>query len=189
MPLWLTIIASILTGIAAALVSIGIIWKKLLLPIGGVVRLIVDLHPLLESLLLKFGDKPNAFAVLDEIAEQFKTNDGSSLRDVVDRLEKAAAENKISADQAKAAADFLKIGVEATRQVSEIDRATVRRVEVLLDRLGVKVEESAATGKRMEYAAGVVAEDLAAAHKRADEAGEGEPGAAADAAAQTVKVE
>jgi len=174
MPYWLQIIV----WISGGLLAVGVIWKKLLQPLGKLVGLIVELLPLLRAMIKAFEGNPNAFAVLNEIVSQFKTDSGSSLRDAIDRLETAvehlgaaALESKGVAAAAKEAADFLKIGVEAKKQVDEIDRATMRRLEVLLDRLGVKVDEGAATGMRIEHAAGVVAEDLAAANKLADKAG------------------
>jgi hypothetical protein len=173
MPVW----AQYIIGASALVLAIGVLWSKVVRPLARMVSLAEEMLPLLARLTEVFKDNPNAFRVLGEIVSQFGTNSGSSLRDVVNRLETAA-------QASAAAAEVLKVDVAASKQLAEMDRATVRRVEVFLDHLSRKVEEGAATGMRIEKAASGVAEDLAAAHKRADEAGEGEAGAAADAAAQ-----
>jgi type II secretory pathway component PulM len=180
MPVW----TQIIIGIAGFVVALGVIWKKVVSPLARLITTTEKILPLLVMLTEVFEKNPNALKVLGEIAAQFKTDSGSSLRDVVNRLEQAALDNRKAVVAAAEAADVLKIGVEASRLVSDQDRAMVRRLEILLDRLGVKVDEGAATGMRIERAAGHVAQDLAASHRRADETEGGEPGAAADAAAQ-----
>jgi hypothetical protein len=187
MPNWMQYVVWAAGVVAALTVLLGLpvlFWKKVLRPGAKLITTTDEMLPLLKTLTLTFKDNPDAFKVLGDIAAQFKTDSGSSLRDVVNRLEAAAEDNRRAVQAASEAAEVLKIGVEASRLVSDQDRAMVRRLEILLDRLGVKVDEGAATGMRIERAAGHVAQDLAASHRRADETEGGEPGAAADAAAQ-----
>lgn len=174
MPLWLQIVL----WVAAGLTACGVIWTKAIRPLVRFIAKAEEMIPLLKELNKVFRDTPNAFKVLDEIVAQFRTDSGSSLRDVVNRLDEAAKQNK-------AAGELLKIGVEAARQLAEQDRAQLQRLIILLDRVTVKVDAGAATGLRNERAAGIVAEDLAAAHARADAATSTDAGAAADAAASS----
>jgi hypothetical protein len=177
MPAWVQIILTV----AAGLTAIGVIWKKLVRPLASMIALGEQMMPLMVKLTEVFKGDPNALSVLNDIAAQFRTDSGSSLRDVVNRIDKAAEANH-------AAAEVLKVGVEAAKQLAERDRAQMQRLEIYLDRLGVKVDAGSATGMRIEKHASGVAEDLAAAHKRADEVSSGDAGSAADAAAQqTIK--
>lgn len=177
MPAWTQYIL-----IAAALVTaISVLWVKLIRPLAKLITITSQVLPLLEIITATFKDNPDAFNVLADIAAEFRTNDGSSLKDAVDRIEAASEAARLVALDAKTAADELKIGVEARKLMAEQDRKDWREVLLKLDRVTVKVEDNSATSDRMEHAQGVVAHDLAAAHKRADE-NQGEPGAAADAA-------
>lgn len=165
MPVW----TQIILGIAGLLVAIGVIWTKGIRPMVRFISKAEEMVPLLVDLNQALGKTPKAFDVLDEIVAQFRTDSGSSLRDVVNRLEQGTLS--------------LKQGAETVKQLAEQDREHLQRLTILLDRLTVRVDDSSARGARMERAAGVVADDLAAAHKRADES-TGEAGAAADAAVQ-----
>jgi len=165
-------------AVAAAL---GALWKFVFRPVGGFlynfVQAVHEMLPLLRQLTAVFRDNPNAFSVLNEVAAQFKTDSGSSLRDAVDSLTRSAEQNKTDAL-------VLKINAEATKQLSEQDRENLQRLLLLLDRLTIRVDASSATALRVEQAQQIVAVDLAAAQHRADSTS-GEAGAAADAAAQT----
>lgn len=77
---------------------------------------------------------------------------------------------------------FVKIRWQHRRSVE--DRKAIQALTVSVDRLGVRADEGAASNRRIETAAAVVADDLEAAQARADEV-TGEPGAAADAASQS----
>ncbi len=177
MPIWLQYILW-----AAALVTAGaVLWTKLVRPIAKLISITTELLPLVQEFLVVFRDSPGSFKVLDDIASQFKTDSGSSLRDVVDRLDEAAKENR-------SAAEFLKIGVETQKQLAEQDRATLQRMLLFIDRLGVKVETTSELTKGIVRDAESVAADLANSHKRADEAGS-DYGAAADAAVKSPELE
>jgi len=150
MPSWVLYII----GTAAVVTAIGVLWTKAIKPTAKLITTTDQMLPLLITLTETFKSNPNGFKVLNEIAAQFKTDSGSSLRDVVNRLEEAAKENR-------AAADLLKVGVEAQKQLGEQDREQLRQLLISLDRVGVKVDAGAATGLRNEAAAKVVASDLA----------------------------
>lgn len=163
MPVW----TQYILGTAGLLIALGVIWTKAIRPAAKLVTAAEEMLPMMKELTASFRGTPHAFDVLDEIVAQFRTDSGSSLRDVVNRLEAGAQ-------------DF-RVGAESAKQLAEQDRQQLQRLIILLDRLTVRVDAGVATGTRMEVAQGVVASDLAAAHKRADET-QGEAGAAADAA-------
>ncbi len=90
-------------------------------------------------------------------AEQFAVDDGTSLRDAVDRLESAAA-----------------VGAEAAEKFQSS--------YAIIKELGFQHKDAIG---RVEAAAVVVATDLEASHQRANDAGSESHGAAADAAMRT----
>ncbi len=116
-----------------------------------------ELLTLVRELSAVFREWPDAFGVLDEIVAQFRTNTGHSMRDLLDRLERAAT-------------------VAAT--ASEALAAAVSHLSTV-------VTLGAATGLRIEEAAAGVAADLDAAHARADDTAAGQAGEAADAASRS----
>jgi len=175
MPTWVQYIL----WAAALATAVTFLWARVVRPLATLIALISELTPLMKEFVRVFKDSPNSFKVLDEIAAQFKTDSGSSLRDVVDRLDDAAKDNQ-------RAAEFLKIGVETQKQLAEQDRATLQRMLLFIDRLGVKVETTSEITKGIVRDAESVAADLAESHKRADDAGN-EHGAAADAAVKSQK--
>ena len=195
MPVW----GQVILGASAIVTAIGILWSRVFRPGMRAASAAEEMLPLLRELTKVFRDSPDSFTVLHEIAGQFRTDSGSSLRDVVNRLEAAAIENQ------RAAAE-LKVGVESSRILAERDRGQVDHLLILLDRLTIRVDDVSASGARIELDRAVVAEglaareamvdaasagvadDLAAAHLRADAAA-GDAGSAADAAAQTAPAE
>lgn len=86
MNIWVQIIltAAALTG------AIGVLWSKVFRPLFKFINIVEETLPVLRNLTLTFQDDPTVFKVLDSIADEFRTNSGSSLRDVVNRLETAA---------------------------------------------------------------------------------------------------
>lgn len=111
MPDWATIILAI----AAVIGAVGVIWKKVI-------------HPFVIGVALFEQNVPTLLA----IATQFRSDGGSSLRDVVTRLEAAAADNRSSTEE-------LRRAFEAARQLAEADRSRVDRLIGLLDSLDAKV--------------------------------------------------
>lgn len=169
MPVW----GQILLATAAILVALGTIWQKLIRPGIKLATNAEEMVPLIQELTRVFRDNPNAFSVLDDIAREFRADSGSTLRDVVNRLEDSALANE-------RASEVLKVGVEATKQLAQQDRDQMQRLLISMDRLATKID-------RQELARLKVADDLAKTRQRADEivTQDGEPGEAADAAAQT----
>lgn len=72
--------AAVATGVTAISVFAYGVWKYLLIPVS---RLISDTHSFITD----------ALPVLVNIADQFQTNGGKSLRDVIDRIEIKLAHN------------------------------------------------------------------------------------------------
>lgn len=142
MPRW----AQIIIGAAAVLAAIGVIWTKLLRPLGIFIYKFVlvqrEILPLLQRFAEVFKDNPNAFKVLDEIVAQFRTDSGSSLRDVVNRIEEAGKAAKEVAEKARLAADELKLGVATAKELAEMDREKHEKLMLKLDRISVKVGAS-----------------------------------------------
>lgn len=123
MPIW----AQIIIGIAAIIVACGIIWTKVLKPVAHLVALMDKALPLLKEMTVQFEDAPHAFKILEEIVTEFRTNSGSSLKDVVNSLSEAAKENRV-------AVEVLKVNAEAIRILSQQDREQIARIVVLLDK-------------------------------------------------------
>ncbi len=185
-PLWIQIIV----GIAAVLTAFGTIWKLFFKPMAEIITLQQLVLPLLRDLARSFGGMDAPFDVLKDIVSEFRNNGGSSLRDVVDRIEDASKENVV-------AAELLKVQVEATRQLAVQDREQLVRMLLVMDRLTVKTDASEV--KRQDEANRVqqnlavaqqgvdgVALDLDEARRRADATSlDGSPGEAADAASRS----
>jgi len=146
MPTWATYIV-----IAAAVVTASsVLWIKLIRPLANLITMVGKLLPLLTVLTDTFKDNPDAFKVLEEIAAEFRTNDGSSLKDQVNRIEQIGVQATAVAEAAQVAADELKIGVEARRLMAEQDRKQMQDLMLKLDRVNETVKNGAATGLRVE---------------------------------------
>jgi hypothetical protein len=191
MPGWVQAVLS-----AAALVTAaGVLWQKVLRPLVRAAATGEVMLPILQELTVKFRDVPGIFDILKDMASQFRTDSGSSLRDVVNALEASLEQVQAAIEKAEhralAAAQFLQVGLDVDRKMDERDREQLSRMVRELDRVVDRLV-------RLEAGAGVVAEnlavaqsavegvaaDLAAAHDRADETA-GPAGAAADAASKT----
>ena len=168
-------------GAAALLIAGGVIWRQFLKPTLDFYVTAKQLVPLLKKINDVFGGDPNALHVLYEIKKQFTTDSGSSLKDQINRLE-------LAAEKQEANAEHLKVGVASQEALARDDREQLRK---LLVELGINAEAMRQLTQHVEAIrkdARNVADDLAAAHKRADNVGVQSHGAAADAAAQqTVK--
>jgi len=160
-PAWIQIVV----GIAAFLSAFGVIWKKAIQPGYRAASVAEEMLPLLKDLTQTFRNTPQAFATLSEIAGQFKTDSGSSLRDVINRLEQASINNAKAvietATNAERAAIDLRIGVEASRLLADQDRHNLKTLLLLLDRLYVRVDSLIDSGTRIETSRADVAERLA----------------------------
>lgn len=172
MPSWLTVMMWTAGGLAAA----GAIYAKGLKPLSKFIAETERSVPVLKAVTDKLSD-PDIIDVIVAMAKQFQTDSGSSLRDVVNRLEAASIE-------ATRVSDILRVTMEGTRQLQDADRTQIARLLVLLDRIQLQADMN--TGRIMvasdaaaALAAGV-ATDLADSHTRASQAGS-EPGESADA--------
>ena len=87
MPAWVTFVV----GFAALLAALGLLWRYVLRA-AELLTATRKMLPLLEDLAAQLS-APSTFSVLAEIVKEFRTDSGSSLRDVVNRLEVAAIEN------------------------------------------------------------------------------------------------
>lgn len=153
-PVWLQVILAVFVGATAVAAFVAKVLKPLWIAAQRADRMI----PMLGDLTEQLRDVPDVFAILKEIVGQVRTDSGSSLLDIIKRLE-AASDRNAAANTALLA---------------------------LLTSLGVRIDAGAATGLRNELAAAVVAVNLSDAHGRADatDAG-GPPGEASDAAARS----
>ncbi len=181
MPTWVTII--LLTS--AVITALGVLWAKALKPAALTISAASEMVPLARRLVELFGSDPTLFDVIHDFAAQFRNNNGSSMRDVVDRLEKLALGAEARASKlehdlvtasatAKATADVLKVNVEAAKQLAEHDRRRISELLMLLGRVSANVDTSKVDVK-------TIAQDLESGHERAEAHQEHEPGSAADA--------
>jgi hypothetical protein len=170
----------IVLGAAGLVLALGVIWNKILHPVIKFVGLLDVMRPLLQEFVKVFRDRPEAFNILGEIVTAFPAVSGSSLPDVIKRIDQGIETSRI-------AADVLKVGLEADRKLAQRDREELRSLLLHVDRVAVKVDEGVATSLRNEEKVTHVAEDLAASHRRADESPGESSGAAADAAMRNGK--
>lgn len=162
-PVW----AQIIIAGAALVGALGVLWAKVVRPGARLITNAEEMLPMLEDL-----------PILREIIAQLRTDSGSSLRDIIERLE-------AKADAVEAASKGLAIAVAVVKELAAEDRKLSRDDRATLAKLVVFAEMSGASNLRTEAAAAGVAEDLAAAQGRAHEVDiEEPPGAAADAASR-----
>jgi len=154
MPVWMQVVL----GAAALATAFGVLWAKVVKPGAAFITLVGKLHPLLQNLVDAFSGEANLLQVLHEIAGEFKTDSGSSLRDVINRLDVAAAANAVAVEETRRATDLLKIAVESARQLAEGDRAEVRQIRIDQGKADTKGDERAETGHRIEQAVDKAAE-------------------------------
>ena len=136
MPAWL----QWLVWVAGGITALAVIWTKFVRPTARFIARIEAMAPLLVELTEQLKGSPQSFQILKEIVAQFRSDSGSSLRDVVDRLEKAAGENKESARLLRIKAEVLEEGVAAVKELAKLDRAQATRLERALVELTTKVD-------------------------------------------------
>lgn len=158
MPIW----AQVIVSISILVVAVGVLWKKVLKPMAKLVALLDKSLPVLKELVIRFEDQPHAFKILNEVAAQFRTDSGSSLRDVVNRLEQAANENKSSAIR-------LGVNLEGERKLAEQNREAMRRLADLVNKISRKVSETGSDVSELQEGARHIAVELAAAQNRAED--------------------
>jgi methyl-accepting chemotaxis protein len=127
MPSWV----QWLIGAAAVVTAAGVLWTKAVRPMARLIAAADEMLPLLRDLTRYLKDSPDAFKILGEIVAEFRTDSGSSLRDVVNRLDRASMENRI-------AAEVLAEKVEAVKILAREDRAGAARIMAILEAMAAK---------------------------------------------------
>jgi hypothetical protein len=112
-PAWLQWVI----GAATLVTATSVLWSKLFRPLARLIVMVEESAP-----------------VLKEIAAQFRTDSGSSLRDTIDRIE-------LAADKAAAAALVLERKVETVRKLAIGDREHASERTEMLVELTKKSEE------------------------------------------------
>ncbi|MEO6131300.1 MAG: hypothetical protein ABIQ02_05600 [Saprospiraceae bacterium] len=176
MPVWVQFVIAA----AAFVTASGVLIKKVIIPVFHFAKQVDDLLPKMVELTEQLSHQPDSAKILAEIVGQLRTDSGSSLLDIIKRLE----------------------------ETSKINTANNSALFGLMTSLGVRVDAGAATGLRNEDTARLrdaaaekiaadlkiaqdavdeVAAELAASHKRADDIDtrDGNPGDAADAASRS----
>lgn len=169
----------VIVGGAAVLTAAGVIWRVLIKPLANFITRSEQMVPMMDQLLVAFQGSPEAFKTLSEIAKQFHTDSGTTLRDVINRLEEAAKDNKYSSEA-------LRVEAQAAKELAGLDRAQILRVMMQLDRMLVRMDDARDSRARIEGNTASLLEDTNAAHERAELAlktDQAVPGVAADAAA------
>lgn len=172
--------------IAALVVAFGVILHKGIRPTAKAITSVERSLPVVKELTDAFHDVEQWAPVLKAMAAQFNTNGGSSLRDVVDRIESAI--ESLEAMQRTNA-----INTQSLSELQAQDRtqiaAVVAVVNQILAKAGLAELESAqlALNLKDHHASesadrAAIASDLADAHDRAEATDSTEAGAAADAA-------
>lgn len=128
MPVWLTVTI----GIAAALTAIGVIWRTVVRPGAQLITLTEQMLPVLRQLTADFSDAPTSLAVLREVADEFRADAGSTLRDAIDRIEAAANEQTTKAQK-------LAIDLEVERQLAIDDRQKLTTLIAQVEQLVAQV--------------------------------------------------
>jgi hypothetical protein len=142
MPGWLQIIGWGSAGIMASVT----LWSKVLRPAAVLIATLQTTIPLLSELneamkvTRALRETPDSYTILKEIVAQFRTNDGSSLRDAIDGLVDGAAKSVTASEENKASAIVLAAHVSAVKRLAEEDRAEAARLRVAVDLLVVKVD-------------------------------------------------
>jgi len=174
LPAW----AGILIALAATVTAIGVLWRLLVTPFYRIVKHADDMLPVLNDLTRAMKDSPAAFLILKDIIAQFRTDSGSSLRDVINRLEDAAKKNRQSSEE-------MLVALKVSKELAEQDRRQLERLITLVNILNASVSASGKGVHRLEQGAKLVLSDLQESRERADEIESTEFGAAADAASRS----
>lgn len=129
MPLWLQWIL----GSSAVIGALAVLWTKLIRPLSKVIVFLDQLLPLLTDLLARSKKDPDYLSVLSEIAAQFKTDSGSTLRDVINRLEQASIKVQADAEDLRIKAGVIKEEVAVVKELAKTDRAEASKDRVASD--------------------------------------------------------
>lgn len=129
MPHWAQyfILASLLIG------AIAVIWTKFVHPLSKLIVFMSQILPMLQDFLEKVKKDPDYQEVLFEIAKQFKTDSGSSLRDVINRLEQASIKMLSEAEDLRIKAGVIKEEVAVVKELAKTDRAEASKDRIAAD--------------------------------------------------------
>lgn len=145
MPTWVTI----LLAVAAVVAASGVIWRQFLKPLSSAIHTGNELIPIAKELAEQLKDTPDAFAVLKDIIEEFRSDGGSSLKDIVIELKSTGERNTAAIqkliEQGESAAQIIKTGQEASRILAAEDRVQIANLLSALGKLEDKVVDVATT--------------------------------------------
>lgn len=129
MPHWAQyfILASLLIG------ALAVIWTKFVHPLSKLIVFLSQILPMLQEFLEKDRKDPDYQDVLFEIAKQFKTDSGSSLRDVINRLEQASIKMLSEAEDLRIKAEVIKEKVAVVQELARTDRAEAGKDRIAAD--------------------------------------------------------
>lgn len=129
MPHWAQyfILASLLIG------ALAVIWTKFVHPLSKLIVFLSQILPMLQDFLEKDKKDPDYQEVLFEIAKQFKTDSGSSLRDVINRLEQASIKMLSEAEDLRVKAGVIKEEVAVVKELAKTDRAEMSKDRIAAD--------------------------------------------------------
>jgi hypothetical protein len=151
-PLWVNSV--IVVGVICTTVTA--VWRLVLSPISKLIALGADLRPILIELRDEMGATEEPFAVLDEIVAQFRTDSGSSLRDVINRVEAALTGATVQITSVQASADSAKMQADADRQ--RVAQVTIQVEELTAWRRTSQAEKPANARLAARTAEDVLAE-------------------------------
>lgn len=135
MPTWVQLIISA----AAVVMALGTLWK-VILPGAKMIAEWAVIMPVLRDLAKQFGGTPGALEVLKQVAAQFRTDSGSSLRDQVNRLE--------------AASQRIEGRAQTLEMRDEEDRTRAARLAAAVDVLAARVGAGATIAAAAQVLAG-----------------------------------
>lgn len=129
MPYWAQWI--VLTSVVA--IAIAAIWTKVVRPLSKLIVFLDQILPMLADLLARSKKDPEYLSVLSEIAAQFKTDSGSTLRDVINRLEQASLKVQSDAEELRIKAGVIKEEVAVVKELAKTDRAEASKDRLAAD--------------------------------------------------------
>lgn len=142
MPGWVQLVIAA----AAFVTACTVLWRSVIRPGAEFIAMTSEMLPVMRDLLRAFDEAPpQTFKVLADIAAQFRTDSGSSLRDVVNRLEDAAG---IAAQAATDAAQARQEIVEVIRTEFNDAFLTAMAVENRARKREVSSTKKAAAAKK-----------------------------------------
>lgn len=139
MPTWLIIATSIM----GAIIALSTVWSKVLKPLALGISAVERAVPVMKVLTDTFGEDATTIRVLKDIAAEFRTDSGQSLRDLANRLEDSANENR-------SAVHLLQVRLEAMKEMAVRDREHLASLMQSLDRMRQQIEQVIASSRRVE---------------------------------------